>query len=262
MRYRRLMLRDMIVMVLLVGLLMFNLCFLTQRGRIRSRSLLCRANLKKWGELFYEYTDDHNGMFMKGLTGENWDGSWHKQLIPYYTNHIGLMLCPEATDSFYFYQPVGCAGGYPCGEVFAPYYGINNFIYNAISLSTVDPLPHNTVFDLWRTPYVKQSSMVPLFGDCDRAGVWPHQSDQPPRYLGEPPLHPNEDNMRIVLQAGYRHGGFPNWVFLDGSVHHFGLRAPWKLKWHRTFDLDNRYTHPEYTSLWPDWLLGHSDQIY
>lgn len=45
-----------------------------------------------------------------------------------------------------------------------------------------------------------------------------------------------------------RYDGFINWMFLDWSVGKVGLKEPWKLKWHRNYDINASL--PD----WPDWM--------
>ena len=55
-----------------------------------------------------------------------------------------------------------------------------------------------------------------------------------------------------------RHEGAVNFVFLDGSVGAVPLRALWKLKWHRNFDVEGHWTQRH--ARWPDWMLKFRDE--
>ncbi len=64
---------------------------------------------------------------------------------------------------------------------------------------------------------------------------WPKHTDIPPvewKNATQPQM------TRYILN---RHLGFTNGVFLDMSVKKIGLKALWRLKWHRTFDTNYAY---------------------
>jgi len=58
-----------------------------------------------------------------------------------------------------------------------------------------------------------------------------------------------------------RHNGFVNFLFMDWSVRHVGLKENWTLKWHRGYVTSGPYTtaggaRPED---WPVWLRRYKD---
>ncbi|MBL7107138.1 MAG: hypothetical protein ISS77_05995 [Phycisphaerae bacterium] len=89
--------------------------------------------------------------------------------------------------------------------------------------------------DFWRHSNVKGADNVPLLLDAVWCGGWPKHTDRPTatwQHVTSPEIQ------RFVLN---RHLGFTNAVFLDLSVHKVGLKALWRLKWHRSFNINYAY---------------------
>jgi len=68
--------------------------------------------------------------------------------------------------------------------------------------------------------------------------------------------HWNRFPMRLFCLP--RHEGAVNLVFLDGSVGAVPLRALWKLKWHKSFDINGYWTTS--SAPWPKWMLRFRDE--
>ncbi|MHC4477076.1 MAG: hypothetical protein ACYTEL_15625 [Planctomycetota bacterium] len=64
-------------------------------GRRRAKEAACVCNLKRWGDIWESYADDHEGCFPQR------DGmaEWQHTARAYYRDQ-NLLLCPEATRSW------------------------------------------------------------------------------------------------------------------------------------------------------------------
>ncbi len=109
------------------------------------------------------------------------------------------------------------------------------------------PIQGHPVFGNWRTANPHGAGNIPLLGDAQWVDTWPHHSDEPPTYDGEPPWSSNNQMGRVCMN---RHTGYVCWVFLDGHARTVGLKELWKLKWSRVSDPDGGPTPQE----WPDWM--------
>jgi hypothetical protein len=105
----------------------------------------------------------------------------------------------------------------------------------------------------WRTANVAGADNIPLFTDSQWIDGWPEHTDEPPAYDGMPwwgETGLEEDMVRYCIN---RHNGFVNSAFLDFSARKVGLKELWKIKWHRTFDVN----HPP--PAWPEWMQDFQD---
>jgi prepilin-type processing-associated H-X9-DG protein len=241
-------------------------------GRRRAKEAVCLSNLGQWGAAFHMFTEDNDGYFMQGWTSQPVAGPphthyWMEALRPYYGNVGDLRLCPEATKmgsetGAGQYNSMGGtdgAWGYFSGECGEPSpswsfvvgcdygsYGINAWVHNIEAYSAWPG--QKDIY--WRVPNVAGADNVPLFGDHKWLDCWPHHTDAPPDYDGQP--WPECSQMGRVCMN--RHNGFVNWVFLDGSARKVGLKCLWKLQWHRDFRTDQGPTEAEFNSAGDGWM--------
>ncbi len=269
---------ELLVVIAIIALLMSILMPALARVRKQAKGVLCQSNLKQLGAAFAMYVGDYNGRFMEGWaesacpqTQPVYKHYWMWALKPYYGTEPGIMLCPAT-------RPGTQAGGqwwggegayvgwgiFPdtssCGEASSVWgwvvacdygsYAMNSYICNPPPCA-VEIQGHPTSNN-WRSANVKRTSDIPLLGDAQWIDVWPHHTDTPPEYDGIPPVTPEISMDRICFN---RHEGFVNWVFLDFTVRKIGLKQLWKLKWHRTFDLNGGPTPGD----WPDWMKGFKE---
>jgi prepilin-type processing-associated H-X9-DG protein len=108
---------------------------------------------------------------------------------------------------------------------------------------------------------VKKVSQIPLFGDANFTGGFPHVYDEPADLKFHGPIDwPNEIN-RWNLD---RHNLSVNFVFLDWSVRKAGLKQLWLLRWSQEMiDVGgktmNGWGHaglfdPDVVDDWPEWM--------
>jgi len=130
-------------------------------------------------------------------------------------------------------------------------YGNNSYICNPpVSVTEIEGHPTS---NNWRHSRIKGAAYIPALGDQQWWDAWPHHTDKPPAYEGQPWGEViNEDMMtRVCIN---RHDGFVKWVFLDYSVQKLPLRCLWKQRWHRTFDINGGPTDAEFLSTGTGWL--------
>ena len=261
---------ELLVVIAIIALLMSILMPALARVRKQAKNVLCQSNLRQWGNCFAMYASDHDGYFMRGWTEEvvsttryNYD-TWMEALRPYYKNR-DLCLCPTASKPG-SEMGTGISGGGtfvawgvfpdPTGYIWVSpgdygSYGTNGFIN--------DP-PHELEFihakmpakNQWRTDNVKGGGNIPLFLDCQWTGGWPLHTDNPPDYSGQDWWITYWDD-QVTRFCIDRHEGAVNSAFLDYSVRRVGLKELWRVKWHRSFDLN--YPSP----VWPPWMKGLKD---
>jgi len=232
---------ELLVVIAIIALLLAILMPALAKVRKQAKAVVCQANLKQCCLAFSMYVDDNNGYFFKGL-------GIIGPLKPYYKDQK-LLFCPMATRSksqgarcpFAAWETSG-SQGQPVAS-----YGINSWINNQEGSPGNRPADH-----LWRTPYVKGASDVPMYQDIDSwSNATPHKYDNPPSYEGEM-LTGNDDEMRSVCIN--RHDGYINMAFMNFSVRKVGLKELWVLKWHRKWD-EEEAPMP----VWPDWMEKFKD---
>jgi hypothetical protein len=217
------------------------------------------------------YIGDYDGRFPEGWCEDACYQTpplnkhyWMEALRPYYKDH-DVRLCPRATDfqsdgtlfkpagNFTAWGIFGGECGEPSGWSYATAcdygsFGMNSYINDPPGCA--DVIQGHPTSNNWRTANVAGTATIPLLGDEQWIDCWPHHTDPPPEYSGMDCSIDHTISMyRICID---RHDGFVNWVFLDFTVRKIGLKQLWKLKWHRTFDLNGGPTRDE----WPDWMRG------
>lgn len=245
---------ELLVVIAIIALLMSILMPALARVRKQAKDVICRHQLKQWGLVFLMYTGAHDGYFMCGCEGGPWgEGGmgywWMDSLRPYYKED-SLRLCPSAT------KPYDEGGRAPFGAWRAHVelgdtgsYGPNGWICNPPQ--DMDYLHQRPTKDNWRHIDVKGGSFIPLFLDALWVDAWPLSVDQPAEteyWLAD---IPGVDEIRRF--CANRHNGCVNVLFLDLTVRPVGLKGLWKLKWHRSYDIN------EDPPIWPDWMKNIPD---
>ena len=264
---------ELLVVIAIIALLMSILMPALAKVRAQAKAVLCLSNLKQWGMCYSMYADDNDGYFMPGWTElfVPCEDVWMEALRPYYMNAGALRMCPTTTKcgTDVGGGPYGGWGTFVGWGVFdggwyppvvpGDYgsYGGNAYVYNpaeeAIVIET-HPTSNN-----WRSANVKGTAYIPLFLDAQWWDGWPHQSDNPPLWDGQPWSElGTEHTIRFCIN---RHEGSINAVFLDYSVRKVGLKELWKIKWHRTYDLDGPWTEAGGVQAddWPEWMRNFKD---
>ena len=269
--------KDLIVVLCCVVFLLISLAAVGESGRRRAKEAVCLSNLRQWGTVFQMYANDNDGKFMQGYVPfgpARHTDYWMEALRPYYGNNPDLRLCPEAAipgtaigggewggiepdSTFYAW---GVFTGEDCGEgsplwsfvTACDYgsYGMNGYLCNPPP--GCDDIQGRPTSNNWRTANVAGADNIPLFTDSQWLDAWPHHTDPPPEYEGMPwGIDHTWHMLRVCID---RHNGSVNSVFLDYSARKVPLKCLWKLKWHRTFDLEGGPTEEEFNTAGTGWM--------
>ncbi len=243
-------------MVVLLGICVFAFMLVGsagRNGRRKAKEIICRANLKQWGNVFSMYLKNNNGMFPEATTtsiagGRN-NGSWMISMRPYYKDNLEITICPSAAKYDNYYEPIDLnhkirlnpnIDDYGIEDPFYHSYGFNDFCYNPESY-------HRRKINYWGSCNYQNAENVPIFGDCRRQSSKAFYTDEPPLYPGQPSTSVSENQMRNWCIV--RHGGYINLLFMDMSVRKMALKQLWNLKWSKYFSPRS----PDEIS-WPAWM--------
>ncbi len=233
--------------------------------RINSKNLLCRMNLRQWGDMFMMYTNDYDGHMPMGWTESppfDVKGIWPVALRPYYGDANEVRCCPTANKVFRSDDPSPLNGVYvgwgKWGEDLQPVvpdwaekgdygsYGINSWCHDPplelLEMWGGQAVEHNVRY--WRTISFQDGTNVPLFGDASWDGSGPDPRTNPPMPL--PGRDAGKSNGMTNFTVPRHEGGTTNMLFLDFSVRNVKMKELWQLKWYR---LSEPAVH-----IWPDWM--------
>ena len=239
-----------------------------QRVRKQARSLVCRAHLKQWGQVFALYLEDHEGRFrrddqysdsiLRGIyTGSDADPNNPSRYHGVRTE--GIVLCPMAsktTESLNDSARLIGGGVFLAWEMKIPAppfrgsYGVNLYPFTSRFQFNTPPRlaqDHTHVFSL------RGRDRIPLLLDMGNPSGGMTRATIPP-----PSKEPAGTDTHLCIN---RHNGPINGLFLDWSVRDIGLKELWTLKWHLDFDTAGRWTkaggvQPED---WPEWMRKFKD---
>ena len=252
---------ELLVVIAIIALLMAILMPALQRVRKQARSVACLSKLKQWSLFFAMYAEENNAKFMAGFTAQPQANRWVSALGDYHKWDDEFTCCPNATKPWVDENGVNTqAEGTDVGVTMAwgymnkshwvkqmkGSYGINGWCVNP----QPDREPHGGDKSwFWRGPNVAGAAYVPLFLGAQRYNGWALHTDRPPSYSGEP----WNDDAQMGRYCLNRHDGFVGGILLDYSARKIGLKELWKLKWHRSFDIN--YPPP----IWPEWMKNFKD---
>ncbi|MBC8481396.1 MAG: type II secretion system protein [Planctomycetes bacterium] len=237
---------ELLVVISIIALLMAIMMPSLARVKNQAQALVCRNNLRQWGFFFKFYLDNSDDKFFRNM-GTGGTGVWMDHMRKYWDENPDLWCCPTATiprtkDG----QPTGISGPFAAWGMFDGSswttegdhgsYGMNSYILGV--RDTTKTYEGIVGADFWRYANVKGADKAPILLDSVWCGGWPKHTDIPP-VTWDYDAQPIQQQMtRYVLN---RHLGFTNGVFLDLSVKKIGLKALWRLKWHRSFDTNYAY---------------------
>jgi prepilin-type N-terminal cleavage/methylation domain-containing protein/prepilin-type processing-associated H-X9-DG protein len=262
---------ELLVVIAIIAILAALLLPALARARDKARNIACISNVKQWGMIWYQYTDDHNGSFSEGddVTWER--GEWLYSLRRYYNKKPYLLLCANAnqrrgpgtneirvpatdptavnyggpTTAFIFPVPDPTSTGSMMGS-----YGINCWVYNPPA--GVPNLQGRKTTKNWRKINVPpRPTETPLMADSMWRGGGPDTTGVD----GERPACNGQWS-----GAGYefkhfalnRHGKGIDVCFFDGSARRVRTRALWRLYWHNSFDIN--YWASQGPNFFPAWM--------
>jgi prepilin-type N-terminal cleavage/methylation domain-containing protein/prepilin-type processing-associated H-X9-DG protein len=269
---------ELLVVIAIIALLMSILMPALARVRSQAKNILCQSNLKQLATAYSMYLSDYDGKFPQGWAAgaRNFHTEmWMEALRVYYGNQHEVRMCPTTTKTgtdigqgpyggwgtFIAWGTFERTGDADCGDPWPSWdsvttcdygsYGDNGYVNNPPS--GISASQGSLTAWYWRRADVKgTTNNIPLILDCQWYGGWPRHDNTPPLWDGQPWGVDHTDMMRRFCIN--RHNGYLNCAFLDFSVRPVGLKELWKLKWHRTFDLDGGPTRAEFDSAGDGWM--------
>ena len=267
---------ELLVVIAVIALLMSILMPALQRVRKMAKATMCRSNVRQWGLIFKLYGEDNDAKLPQSFAGgclNDQEAYWIVGTLPYYKAK-DIRFCPstkvvrEPKD----WSPgstFACWGPFEKGGPNTWYADFDTGSYGMNDWCATPPPGESTYWSFptenaWNTQLTKGADRIPLFGDCVFVDGFPLDDNAP--LPNEPPLydgwrmgiHGTWDNFGMRMFCLPRHEGAVNLVFLDGSVGAVPLRALWKLKWHKNFDVEGYWTKPD--APWPKWMMKYRDE--
>ena len=266
---------ELLVVIAIIAVLMAILMPALQRVKKQARSVTCQALLRQWGVIWRMYCDDNDGRFPGVESTLNWPrGHWILPLRHLYQTKSKILKCPEAMRPLDA-RASGETHGGPCntyvmgsGGIFDLQeecsYGANCWIFYTNADIQNRPAEWH-----WKSMNsVTRSAEIPLFGDSMWRGGGPVAGSEPGFNMNHNKAVPGAYNGDWT-GAGYemkhfcidRHGGFINWVFVDGGVKKIGIKQLWTLRWHKQSNVAGPWTKAGgvKNDQWPEWMRPFKD---
>jgi prepilin-type N-terminal cleavage/methylation domain-containing protein/prepilin-type processing-associated H-X9-DG protein len=284
---------ELLVVISIIALLLAILMPALGKARNLAMIATCSGQLRQWGVVCAQYTNENNNMFWQGWFGDPQPGNqnpavklWMCVTWKYYQNP-DFLFCPAAKLPFTKENATrGTAdtawGGGKDGLTWCSMpkpgvkdkngkmamwnpkgsYGENSFVAN----KTGGNYTSDTQY--WRSREIKGSNNVPMLGDSAWLDAWVGQDATPPPYKDADGI--SKDNMwRLCID---RHKGKVVWVFVDGSVRPVGLKELFTLLWSKNYKPEkNPFTWSYYggtggnpSNLWKSeapWMTGFKEYM-
>jgi hypothetical protein len=188
-------------------------------------------------------------------------------LRPYYDNIDKMRCCPEAVKLHWEKDGSRGPGQLPFRawgyrqdffntEDYGSY-GVNGWMLDA------GPNKIRDASKYWRSiSSLSHAEQIPLMLDAQWIDAWPEPASRPPNTENEEAnLQDRKDALyQMVRVCQNRHRGYEGVAFMDASARKVGLKELWKLKWHRSYNTNGKWTksnnnHPN----WPGWMKKFKD---
>lgn len=281
---------ELLVVISVIALLLALLVPALQGARNQARKVMCRSNLRQFGNVLLMYVEDNEGRLPYGNASVLWllrgsvPGEQQDPNVPDVSQGVRMSraaCCPRAVkaiaDPQWFHtrsrdndntiwEVHGTLGATfkawtitSPGPVFHGSYGFNFYLF--------DTMLSGGFFPEWPGPSdrrglnlytVASRSGVPVLLDSYFIGEHPRAGTKPP--MNEFRLFPELTAPAMEFCIN-RHNGRINGLFLDWSVREVGLKELWSLNWCPNFDTAGPWTlaggvQPED---WPKWMRGLKD---
>lgn len=244
---------ELVVVIGIVALLIAILLPAINRVRSMAHSTVCLAHMQELNASYRMYINDNRNQsfpFQEDITSP----TWFELLQPYSAKMPTMLLCPEATDpgnimgsAFMAWGPertyisVGKGNTDPVvrGE-YVGSYGMNGWLFEPPmqQRASIDPAFAQKMIQL----PARDSSHVPVLGDCIMSWASPDSQDTAPYNLIQPIPYYSGIGPRPKGPKGFmayycidRHFQAINIAFLDGHSERVNLEDLWKLRWNRSF---------------------------
>jgi prepilin-type N-terminal cleavage/methylation domain-containing protein len=251
---------ELLVVISVIALLLALLMPALSKARAQARGAVCKTHLKQWATIIAMYTMDNNNKYwIEYCQKRDPAGTWMRALGLLYGDVAKFRVCPVATQSCFLVDPAtGDANWRRSGSIKRVWgpgiptkyfyeedygsYGVNHWI------NTLEPGDDGWLDapELhWKTDLCKDTSNIPILGDCTWYGGQPATRPDPahPAFESEsqPPIMRDwwevdpttawsSSMCRFALD---RHSRAINMCFMDSSTRKVGLYELWTLKWHR-----------------------------
>lgn len=252
---------ELLVVIAVIAILMGLLLPALTMARKQARAAACQAHLKQWGTIIAMYNLDNDHKYWIEYTQRlNPAGTWMRALELLYGDMGKFRVCPGATRPCMLADPVsGNANWRRFGSaerVWGPgipmtyfyeddygSYGVNHWIN---PLEPGDNGWLNAPQLHWKTELSKQSSDIPILGDCTWYGGQPVNHPDPayPGFANQWKPPQMRDWWEVDPSAAWsssmcrfaldRHNLAINMSFMDGSLRRVRLYDLWTLKWHKS----------------------------
>jgi len=263
---------ELLVVIAIIAILMAVLMPALSRVRIQARGVGCKSNLHQWGLIFAMYTDENNGRFYSGLV-KNTDagvanGEWWRETMVPLSKDKKMWLCPTAAKNR---TGVAVTESRPAKTPYEAWavpasqggdegsYAPNGWMCN-IPAGYTSMWGRGPAANYWRTHLVKGADNIPIFTEGWWVDGWPRDADVPCPQGDTTPTLSSDEMQRLCVN---RHGGAQFCLFADWSVRKVALKQLWTLKWHRTFNTNNKWTKAGGVTddQWPQWMAGMKDEF-
>ena len=271
---------ELLVVIAIIALLMALLMPALSKVKDQARQIGCIANLRQWNLVFNNYINDNDGRF---YSGTNDRGYWFLHQLDQDKQDWKVnktWFCPTAQSpiwdengvrkqSLHIFDSWGIYKS-PASRTykgktytmnrngFAGSYGLNSYMLSIPKTGSFEGgLPSSEGYrDMYNVP---NASKVPVFLDALRFDFWPQASHAPA--MNEYDFWTPGAQYNMARVCINRHRGFTNSSFLDWSVRRVGLKELWKLKWHRSFNVNGPWTKAGgvTASDWPQWMRRFQD---
>jgi prepilin-type N-terminal cleavage/methylation domain-containing protein len=283
---------ELLVVIAIIALLMSILMPALRNVRDQAKDSMCKQRLQQWGVMFNMYAGEYGGKLMDMniypayINSSNPDGWLSHAWVPLMKNYyhtFDIIMCPAAvnkwSDGQNYSDPLAAwdfrflMGDVVLGEFFdQQHYKIGEeYSYGSYGKNPWVSEPSTELIgdgfygykNYFRTVYVRNTAQIPLFGDSNFTGGFPHVHDGPSELRLHGPVDgsPGEIN-RWNLD---RHHLSINLVFLDWSVRKVGLKQLWQLRWSaETTNVGGKVINgwgnadivpdPDVVEEWPEWM--------
>ena len=245
-------------------------------ARNQARSVVCQANLKQWGSVFFLYTEDNQSRLPARTADAFWflrgpflsEDDPNKPSLYQDINAKGIACCPMASKARNDDMPMTIRCGsssssqwlrgqigstFEAWEIIFPpprfrcSYGFNNYLFTSTFFTSCR---YGGPFRPLNTYSVKGRAQIPAFLDSTAPFV--------PFFEFSSPKQNEQDGSGFLIN---RHDGYINGLFMDWSARRIGLKELWTLKWNMQFDTAGPWTkaggmNPDD---WPPWMRGLKD---